>query len=254
MKPRKGPVRLSLVQIDTTPANRSRGLQRTLDTVRDIASEQAGIIVLPEVWSGGFTYREMRKVAAQSPGILKELAAISKAHETLIVGSLPEAPDGRLTNTAAVIDGGRIVGRYYKQRLFGPMKEDRHFTTKRSRSTFATSRGVLGVAVCFDIRFPELFARIRKRRAWLIIVPAQWPASRGDHWDALLRARAIEGQAFVAGCNRIGTTEGTRFYGHSAIVDPWGKVLAQSGRRRDVITAVLDPAQVGEVRRRIRMD
>ncbi len=254
MKPPKGAVALSLVQIDTTPANRLRGLERTLETVQELARTYSGIIVLPEIWSGGFTYREMRQVAAQSPGILKELAAISNAHDTLIVGSLPEARDGRLTNTAAVIDRGRIVGRYHKQRLFGPMKEDRHFTAKRSRSTFATSRGILGVAVCFDIRFPELFAKIRKGRAWLIIVPAQWPASRGDHWDALLRARAIEGQAFVAGCNRIGATAGTRFYGHSAIVDPWGKVLAQSSRRRDIITAVLDPAQVGEVRRRIRMD
>ncbi len=254
MKPVKGPVTLSLVQIDTTPSNRVRGLERTLETVRDLARTDSDVIVLPEIWSGGFAYREMRKTVARSPEILRKLAAISKAHDTIIVGSLPEAPDGRLTNTVTVMDRGRIVGRYHKQRLFSPMKEDRHFTTKRSRSTFVTTRGILGVAVCFDIRFPELFAKIRKGCAWLVLIPAQWPAARGDHWDALLRARAIEGQAFVAGCNRIGATEGTRFHGHSAIVDPWGKVLAEGGRRRDVITALIDPAQVGDVRRRIPMD
>ncbi len=254
MKSTKGPVALSLVQIDTTPANRLRGLERTLQTVQDLARKHSGIIVLPEIWSGGFSYREIRKTAAETPGILRELASISEAHGAIIIGSLPEAADGRVTNTVAVLDGGRSVGRYHKQRLFEPMKEDRHFTTKRSRNTFVTRRGVVGIAVCFDIRFPELFAKMRQRRAWLIIIPAQWPAARGDHWDALLRARAIEGQAFVAGCNRIGVTEGTRFYGHSAIIDPWGRVLARGGGRREILTALLDPTQVRDIRHRIRMD
>lgn len=246
-------VQVTLLQINPLSRDKKKGIGRTLELVRKSAREQSGILILPEIWSGGFEYPGMQELADQTPAILRELSTISRENGSTIIGSLPEAHSGKLYNTAAVIDRGRIVGRYRKQRLFSPMQEDRHFATGRSKKTFSTSRGRIGVAICFDLRFPELFAGLRKSGAWLLVVPAQWPDPRCAHWETLLTARAIENQVYVAGCNRVGQTGGTRFCGASMIVDSWGKVLARAGRRPEVISSVVHPRRVGEVRKRIPM-
>jgi predicted amidohydrolase len=246
-------IRLSLLQINPSAKENQKRLTNTLQLVRDTARKYGGIVVLPEIWSGGFEYPDIKRLANETSRLQQELARISREHPSVIIGSLPEKSPRGLYNTASIMDQGKLIGRYRKQRLFPLMEEDRHFTTCRSRKKFSTSRGTIGIAVCFDLRFPELFTSFRDKDTWLVIVPAQWPASRLAHWKALLVARAIENQIYVAGCNRVGQSGDNRFGGNSMIVDPWGQIIAQGGRGTEVITAVIRPSRILEVRQKIPM-
>ncbi len=246
-------ISLSLLQINPASRDKNRGTQKTLDLIRKTAKKRPGIVILPEIWSGGFEYPDVGNLANKTPEILQELSNISKEYKTMIIGSLPEKRSGKLYNTAAIIDNGRIIGRYRKQRLFSLMQEDRHFSTCRSPRIFTSTYGTIHVAICFDLRFSELFTSIQERDAWLLIVPAQWPLPRCEHWENLLIARAIESQVYVAGCNRVGKTGETRFCGNSLVVDPWGVVTARGGRRAEVITTVVHPSKVRKVRKEIPM-
>jgi predicted amidohydrolase len=107
------------------------------------------------------------------------------------------------------------------------------------------------LAICYDLRFPELFRGYALGGARLIVIPAQWPAPRIDHWRTLLRARAIENQCFVAGCNRVGTDPDNTFGGASAVIGPWGELLVEGGDQAALLVARITPAKVDEARRRI---
>jgi len=252
MQTKRKKITLSLLQIDTERQG-DAGMPRVLKTLRETVREQRGIVVLPEIWSGGFSWPEIKATARKTPEIIKELCRITRDHPSLIIGSLPESKEGRLYNTALLIEDGRIIGRYVKQHLFSPMEEDRYFATRRSRKAFATQYGKIGLAICFDLRFPEAFIPLCKEGVWLIIVPAQWPKPRCSHWEALLVARAIENQAFVAGCNRVGRTGNTSFCGGSMIVDPWGKVIARGKGKSVIVSAAVQPDRTEEIRRILPM-
>ncbi len=246
-------VPLTLLQIDTSQEGKD-GVPKVLGTLAETVRQKGGVFLLPEIWSGGFSWPAMEAMAQKTPAILKELCRITKHYPSLIVGSLPERKGDRLFNTAFLVEEGRLLGRYVKQHLFSPMEEDRHFCTRRSRKVFDTKYGKVGVAICFDLRFPESFQSFRRSGGWLILVPAQWPKPRCAHWESLLIARAIENQAFVAGCNRVGRTGQTSFCGGSMIVDPWGKVLARGKSGKSMISTVVHPGRVDEVRKNIPMN
>ena len=236
-------IHVSLLQINPSLHGPDRRIAKTLDLVRCTAEQQTGVLVLPEIWSGGFEYPDVLRLSRRTPDILRNLCEISGICGTMIIGSLPERDSGRLYNTAAIIDHGRIVGRYRKRRLFPPMLEDRYFTPGRSRKIFSTAFGRIGLAICFDLRFPEHFVAFRDQGAWLLIVPAQWPDPRCAQWESLL----------IAGCNRVGRTRNTRFCGNSLIVDPGGAVIARGGRNVEVVSAVLCPEAVETIRKEIPM-
>jgi predicted amidohydrolase len=108
--------------------------------------------------------------------------------------------------------------------------------------------GCTGLATCYDLRFPELWCRLRELGARLVFLPAEWPERRIEHWRLLLRARAIENQCFVAGCNRAGAGVDGTFGGYSGIVDPWGRVLAEAGADAGLVVARLDLAEADRTR------
>ena len=248
-----GGVNITLLQLDPTRGRAPARIHALLERVERAAGERGGVVVLPEIWSGGFTYPAVRRLSRYTPWILERLRAVSARTRSVIVGSLPEERGGRLYNSAAVVDSGRIRGRCYKQRLFAPMKEDRHFAVRPTRRRFATSLGVIAVMICFDLRFPELCRGLRESDAWLLLVPAQWPEPRCPHWETLLAARAVENQIFVAGCNRAGTSGPTRFCGRSQVVDPWGRLLVRAGGRTAALTVTVDPLEAARVRQRLPM-
>ena len=107
------------------------------------------------------------------------------------------------------------------------------------------------MAICYDLRFPELFRHYALQGARLILLPAEWPNPRREHWRTLLRARAIENQCFVAACNRVGESDGTSFFGASAVIDPWGATLIEGDDTPAILTTTLDLSLVENVRERI---
>ena len=114
-----------------------------------------------------------------------------------------------------------------------------------------TPWGPAGGAICYDLRFPELFRRYALDGALFCLLPSEWPHPRLAHWRTLLRARAIENQMFVVACNRVVETGDNRFFGHSAVIDPWGETLVEGDESEVLLFATLDTALVADVRQRI---
>lgn len=216
-------------------------VEDNLATVKSLLAGQspAGntLVVLPELWATGFDYLHCRELAAKTPGLLLELQKTAAEHGVVIAGSLlePQANGGNPWNTLFVVDGTGVLDRYRKQHLFGLWKEDQFFAAGDRPEPIATGSGDLGALVCYDLRFPELAANQTFAGAQVLVVSAQWPKTRLDHWRVLLRARAIENQAFVVAANCCGTSGKAEFAGHSMVVAPDGKIVAEAGAEQEVL-------------------
>ncbi len=246
-------MRVALLQLridDGEPAS------ARVDRVVALVKAQAGadLVVLPELWvPGAFAYRGYKASATELPGpVLGEIFLAAReigAH--VLAGTVIERDGGELHNTAVLIGpAGDIVHTYRKVHLFGfDHGEATVLTPGDVVSTYSLPGfTTLGMTTCYDLRFPELYRLLLDGDAELIVVPAGWPAARLDHWLLLLRARAVENQLFVIGCNQVGMQEGVELAGHSIVVDPWGRIIAEAGTEEEVLTVELDLALVAKIR------
>lgn len=169
----------------------------------------------------------------------------------LHAGSVVERDgSGGLYNTSLVFDPeGGLRAAYRKIHRFG-FDEGEAVVMGGGREivTAAAPFGILGLATCYDLRFPEQFRLLVDAGAQILAIPAGWPSRRLEHWRLLARARAVESQAFVLACCTAGTHAGVEQAGHSMVVDPWGTVLAEAGPDEEVLHVDLDPGQVATVR------
>jgi predicted amidohydrolase len=216
-----------------------------------IAAQGATLVVLPEMWSSGFDYKNLNELALRTEAIVAEFLEFSLKHKLVIVGSMPEPNGDRVFNTAYVLDNGKMAGCYRKIHLFSLLGEDRAFSGGDSWLLAETSIGKVGVIICYDLRFPELSRRLAVEGAQVICVPAQWPKPRQEHWRTLLRARAIENQLFVVSCNACGIIGKLDFFGMSMIIDPKGELLAEAGEGDAEIIAALDMQDMHDWRMQI---
>jgi predicted amidohydrolase len=225
----------------------SKGLAKIADSHRQISP---GIIVLPELWATGFAYEKLPALAGTIPEVLEKLQKLSAKYQVIIAGSLPEYSDNSYFNTLFITGTEGTVGTFRKQRLFSPMAEDTFFApgTCSSPVPVHTSFGPVAGLVCYDLRYPELLREQTALGANLLVVPAQWPAARINHWRILVQARAIENQMFVVAANRCGTTGDTTFGGHSMIVGPDGAILLEAGEGEENNGTWVDPAMVSAAR------
>jgi predicted amidohydrolase len=214
---------------------------------------EAGLVVLPEMWLTGYAYRRMQELAKGTPESLHRVGALAKKYGYFVVGSWAEdGEDGHLQNTACLIGpDGRVRARYRKVHLFGPMKETRHFLRGREAVVASVEVGKIGLALCYDLRFPELARRMALAGAELLLYPAQWPEVRLGHFHTLLAARAIENQLFTAGVNRAGRSTAVQFGGGSVVVGPRGEVLAELGPEPGFVELEIDLDHVAEARSEI---
>ena len=222
-----------------------RGLQNISAVNTQISS---GFIVLPELWATGFAYDILPELVKKIPELLRVLQDLSKKHHVFLAGSLPEFSHNRYYNTLYITGPEGNLGTYRKQRMFSPMEEDSFFTPGTDPNPIQSSLGTVAGLVCYDLRFPELLRDQVALGANLLVVPAQWPTARVNHWRILLQARAIENQMFVVGTNRCGTTGDTSFGGHSMIVGPDGTIMLEAGDSSDYRGIMLDPAIVKAAR------
>ncbi len=214
---------------------------------------EASLVVLPEMWLGGYAYRRLDELAKRTPESLERVGALAKKYGFFVVGSWAEsADDGHLYNTACVIGpDGRVRARYRKVHLFGPMKEDRHFVRGRAVTVVDLEIGRIGIALCYDLRFPELSRKMALAGAELLLYPSQWPEIRLGHFHTLLAARAIENQVFAAGVNRAGRSTAIQFGGGSTVIGPRGDVLAHLNGQAGYAEVDLDLDQVAVARETI---
>lgn len=249
-------ITIALAQMDVALGQPDLNAATARTLAADAARQGAHVLVLPELWSSGYDLDRSGDYAAPlGGGAFAQMAGLAQTHELSVVGTALEAnPDGLPFNTAALFGpDGTLVGTYRKIHLWAPMGEAEHMTPGNRLPTFDLPWGRAALAICYDLRFPELWRRYADAGASLVIIPAQWPARRVEHWRLLLRARAVENQCFVVGCNRAGTDPGdegeTRFGGHSAVVDPWARVLVEGGDEAGLLVATLDLDEVTRSRR-----
>lgn len=247
-------IKVALIQMDIALGQPEVNRQRGAELVRQAAGEGAGLILLPEMWTTGYCLPDLAGGHADRLGEPTGALLASLARETgaYIAGSVADEREGRVYNLATIFGPqGDLLAAYDKVHLV-PMMQEPQYLSPGNRLTLAGLGGVkAGVAICYDLRFPELFRSLTLAGAELFLLPAEWPAQRLHHWRTLCMARAIENQCFLLACNRVGADGANRFPGHSLVVDPFGEVLAEGGEGEEIVHAEIDLAQVAAVRERI---
>ena len=211
------------------------------------------LLLLPEMFATGFTMNA-RAVAEMLDGpTARFLADLARNHRLwvqagLVVGD-PDSDRPR-NETLVFTPEGQLAARYTKMHLFSFADEPQHYAPGSSPVVFAWQDTTVAPAICYDLRFPELFRTAVARGAEVLTIIACWPAARQEHWLTLLRARAIENQCYVAAANRIGTdSSGLVYSGRSQIIDPRGAVLADGIDGEGIIRAQVDLADLRRYRR-----
>jgi len=220
-----------------------------VQAVAESARRGAKLVLFPELWACG--YALSRFPACADPldeGVFAQMAALARAYRVAVGGShLERAGDARYNTFALYGPDGARWGAYRKIHRFLPLGEG-VLAPGEAVGLASTPWGLVGLAVCYDLRFPEVFRTQAVAGARLLLLVAEWPTSRIAHWEALLRARAIENQAFVAAVNRVGEGDGTQFGGHSMVVSPQGEVVAQAGSHETLLMAEIDLAEADAYR------
>jgi len=245
-------LRVAAIQMSSTP-DKEENKEAAEALVREAASAGAALVALPELWSCHGLDEVYRQNAEPVPGpttnSLGDLARELGIY--LLSGSILEGDHGaqRLSNTSTFFDpSGAMTAVYRKIHLFDVKVSDREYLESANISpgskivTAKAGPATLGLSVCYDVRFPELYRLLALRGAEILAVPAAFTLQTGkDHWELLLRARAVENQAFVIAPAQWGRkADGRRTYGRSMIVDPWGTVLATCPDRDGYALATLD--------------
>lgn len=244
-------ITISLGQMDIKRGDPGHNLSLVSRWTAKAARRGSDILVLPELWDTGYALARAQDLGSPGgEGRFLEIAGLAQSHQIHIIGSMMEFDRaGHAYNTAVWFGpDGKALGSYRKIHLFGLMQEDQYLSPGDALCCVDAPWGKIGLAICYDLRFPELFRAYALAGAAMVIIPAQWPHPRMMHWQTLLRARAIENQMVVTACNRVGEEDGTRFGGRSAILDAWGETIIEGGEQDLLLTATIDLQHVTKVR------
>ena len=253
---------VAAIQLDagTDPDANIRAAVRLADQA---AADGARLIVLPEYLQFRGSDDGYRASARPIPGPFSDaFAAVARERKVwILAGSLAESgPENRPFNTSILVDpAGQIAATYRKIHLFdialenGPADRELDRVSAGDQAVIADVDGVkLGLSICYDLRFPELYRALAGAGAEILAVPANFLERTGrDHWEVLLRARAIENAAYVIAPAQVGGAPGFPAHGRSMIIDPWGTILAQAPDEVAIIHATLDLDRVASIRRQI---
>jgi deaminated glutathione amidase len=253
------------VQMNSLP-NLQKNLAQAEELIELAVKRGAELVTLPENFSflgdEAAKQQQAATIAEESEKFLRRMA--QKFQVTILGGGYPvPTTNGKVYNTALLVDpNGQEVGRYEKTHLFDVLIPDGE-TYQESSMVLAGQKlpdlyhsedlGNMGLSVCYDVRFPELYRHLSKQGADILFVPAAFTAYTGkDHWQVLLQARAIENTCYVLAPAQTGKHNPTRqSHGHAMIVDPWGVVLADAGEDTGVAIAEINPARLAQVRRQM---
>ena len=245
----------------STPRENMKAAEAVLTKYRDARPD---FIMLPEIFTCPYDNSCFPAWAQEEGGEvcswLSEMAG--KHHAWLIGGSVPElGPDGKIYNTSYIYDRtGRLAGKHRKVHLFDidveggqSFRESDVLSPGESATVIETEFGKIGVCICFDIRFPQLFLDMRSAGVRMVFVPAAFNMTTGPlHWELLFRARAVDHQIYLLGCSPArDETASYIAYGHSILTDPWGKIRRELDAGEDVLLEDLDLSVVEQVRRQI---
>jgi len=243
-------VRVCSAQIAAVWDSPEKTLQKIEPYIYHAARSGADIICFPEQFTTGWDPESRDYAQDESGQIVSTLQRLAHNASIAILGSFRERSGNGIKNTAIAIGKeGNILTTYSKIHLFSHSHENDYYEPGSSFGLFTIGEIKFGIAICYDLRFPELFRLYEERGAHAVVVPAAWPADRIRHWELFIRARAAENQMYVTGINTTGTTPVDMYSGHSMTADPSGNIIQRCGNAEELGFIDLDPEQVLSARK-----
>jgi predicted amidohydrolase len=241
-----GSLKLALVQPDTTWESPAGNLEKAAGLIARASAQGAEVAALPEMFTTGFS---MNAHSIEGAEARIALSSMAKENNINIIAGVAAPVDVKGLNKALAFDtSGALIAEYAKMHPFSYAGEEKHYTPGQGPVTFDLAGAPSSVFICYDLRFPEIFRSVA-RDVKVIYLLANWPASRQEHWHALLRARAIENQCYVAGVNRVGADGGgIEYVGGSCVHGPFGEEFLVAGKKEGVSVVDLDIASVESIR------
>jgi predicted amidohydrolase len=244
---------MTLVQMPTREGDRDYNFAKARFLLESYSPRDGtNFIVLPELFAIGFRHEDYKKQGPGVPGSTsKFLSKLAAEKEAYVIATDVERSTERFFNTLVLTTpDGEVQGTYRK---LHPFQEERDIFDGGDTLALFDCGGIkVGVQICYDIRFPEVSRRLALEGAEILIVPAAFPDPRAAHWNALVHARAIENQVFVAATNRIGPGfDGKTYFGHSQIIDPWGVILTRRNSEERIIQNTGNTEMIQSVREQI---
>ncbi|MBI4884341.1 MAG: carbon-nitrogen family hydrolase [Actinobacteria bacterium] len=253
-------MRIAAVQHDIVWDDREANFARLAPMIAAAAAGSARLVLLTEMFSTGFGVDNANLGEPEGGPSAQFLSAQAAEHDVWVCGSCPEIPsdvaagagsDRRAANSFVLAGPDGTVHRYHKIHPFTYGGEDRYFRAGNQLVQVEIEGVRVSPLVCYDLRFADEFWQLALTTD-VYLVPANWPEPRRNHWMSLLQARAIENQAYVVGCNRVGEGGGLKYVGDSRIVDPLGELLATGSQAETILFADVEPATVAATRDRFR--
>ena len=242
---------LALAQMDVRTGQPEANLAKARTFAAQAQEAGADLLLFPELWLHGYDLERAEEWASPlGEGGFLRMADLAREYGLHLSGTGLERHAAGISNTSVLYgpDGG-LLGSYRKIHLF-PLMGETHYLVAGDHATVCDSPwGPVGLTICYDLRFPELYRTMALAGVVLFLVPAQWPVPRLDAWLLLARARAVENELFVAACNRVGTEGITMFPGRSAVIDPWGKVLVDGDDQERLLVAQVELKEIRKARR-----
>jgi len=248
-------IRIAAIQMNSGN-NKEKNLKQAEKLIKQAVNKKAKLIVLPEVFNFRGSLSKASEVAEPIPGYSTNfIAKLAKKFKVwILIGSIMEMVGAGFTpaqkkpfNTSVMINPkGKIVTKYRKMHLFDiKLKGKEILESKRNQpgkipKIVSVEKAKVGLSICYDLRFPELYRHYSKKGAEILCIPSSFTKPTGQvHWHTLIKARAIENLAYVIAPNQFGTgSGGVETYGHSLIVDPWGKILAEGSSNKEAVIVV----------------
>lgn len=244
-------MKLALIQMDVLHGQVKANQDKVFKLMTEAMTAQPDVLVLPEMWNTGYDLENLSHLAdPEGQQIQAFLSQFAREHAVNILGGSVATihPDGFYNSSYAISREGKVLSTYNKVHLFGLMNEDNYLQAGSELSHFSFDGVDSSAVICYDIRFPEWVRTLMSQGSKILFVPAQWPEQRLQQWEILLRARAIENQAFVISVNRVGQGPNDTFAGDSLVIDPLGNVLLQAPNQERVFTVVIDEKMVDDIR------
>lgn len=245
-------LKISLVQLAFEFGDVDENFRRAAPQIAEASARGSDLVLLPELFTSGFDLPNWAQYAtALNDGSFARLGNLACGHHITLGSSLLELDRGCIYNTFALFGpDGALLTRYRKLHRFRLLEEDVYLDPGNELGLYRTPDwGSIGLSICYDLRFPEMFRRYALDGARLLLNVAEWPEKRIEHWRTLLRARAIENQAFVAAVNKVGESQGIKLGGRSAVISPTGGMLVEGGDSGALLTVEIDLSEAGEERR-----
>lgn len=250
-------MKIALAQIDCDIDDVTANCEKFSAYCQRAAESKCDLVVFPEMSDTGYQLERVAQTASSWPEgrPFQTLQAAAREHKTHIIAGLSERVGNQIYNSLAVLGpSGDLLQRYRKTHVFtpAPVHEDKYIAPGESFGLVEIGEFRVGLSICFDLRFPEIYRALTNDGATLLVNCAAWPALRNQHWDYLTRARAIENQAFFVAVDRVGHDGDLHFNGNSRVISPYGDVeQSASPDMEEIVIAELDIQEVEAFRNAI---